>query len=70
MTSEPQPAFDKTHTYSAPINVSVSGLSLDVSQPGARLGLSFTDNDHNLQVLLPVEMEIEWGADAHAHNHH
>jgi DUF1680 family protein len=64
-----EPEYDKTQQYSLPINVSLSGLSLDVSQPGARLGLTFADNDHNMQVVLPIHVEIEWKAEAHGHKH-
>ena len=63
------PAYDKTHTYSSLVNVSLSGLALDVSKPGARLGLTFEGNDHNMQVLLPIHVEIEWEAAAHGHGH-
>jgi len=64
-----QPEYDKTHAYSPPINVSLSGLSLDVSQPGARLGIQFMDNDHNMQLILPIDVEIAW-KEADGHHHH
>ena len=35
------------------VNVSLSGLALDVSRPGARLGLTFADNGRNMQARLP-----------------
>ena len=48
--------------------MSLSGLHLDVLRPGARLGLHFEDNDHNMQVLLPIEVKLTW-ADEHRHVH-
>ena len=63
-----EPKFDVTHKYSAPVNVSLSGLHLDVLRPGARLGLHFEDNDHNMQVLLPIEVKLTW-ANEHRHVH-
>ena len=54
-----QPQYDKTHNYSAPVNVSLSGLHLDVGK-GSRLGLRFEDNDRNMQVLLPIQVRLTW----------
>lgn len=62
------PDYDKTHAY-APVNISLCGLNIDVSQPGARLGLHFEDNDHNLQVLLPIQVKLTWAVDEHGHRH-
>ena len=56
-------SYDKCHTiacYSKPLNVSVSGLSIDTRAPGA-LALHFENNDHNIQVLLPIEIKLGWG---------
>ena len=63
------PTWAPNHTYSAPVNVSLRGLHLEVSKPGARLGLSFVNNAHNMQVLLPIKVEIGWAADGHGHGH-
>lgn len=54
-----KPEYDKTHNYSAPVNVSLSGLHLGVGK-GSRLGLRFEDNDRNMQVLLPIEVKLTW----------
>lgn len=69
-TSAPllSPEYDKTHAYK-PIDVSVSDLHLDVSQPGARLGFHFVDNNHNVQILLPITVKLVWAADGHGHVH-
>ena len=64
------PEYDKTHKYSVPINVSVHGLHLDVSAPGARLGLHFDDGGHNMQVLLPITVRLSWDADSHRGHAH
>ena len=56
------PSYDHCHTvqcYSKPLNVSVSGLSIDTHAPGA-LALHFENNDHNIQVLLPIEIKLGW----------
>ena len=69
-TSAPllSPQYDKTHAYKQ-VEVSVSNLHLDVSQPGARLGLHFADNGHNVQVILPIVVNLVWAADEHGHGH-
>ena len=61
-TSPPrlQPKYDITHEYSKPVAVSLHGLSLDVSRPGSRLALHFTNSNHNMQVLLPIELHLQW----------
>ena len=61
------PEYDKTHSYKQ-VDVSVSDVHLDVSRPGARLGLHF-DNAHNVQVLLPITVNLVWAADEHRHEH-
>jgi hypothetical protein len=55
-----EPSWDKCHEcYSAPINISVTGLGLQVEQGGA-LAFMFDNGDHNMQLLLPIDVAIGW----------
>jgi hypothetical protein len=62
-----RPEFDKVHNYSAPVPVNLSALEIDIMAPG-RLGLRFEGNDHNMQILLPIELHLTWGKQ-HSHQH-
>eukprot|EP00937_MAST-01D_sp_MAST-1D-sp2_P005631 g5631.t1 len=52
--------------YSAPVVVTLGGLSLPASAAGdSRLELEFANNDRNLQVLVPITVNVSCsGADA------
>jgi hypothetical protein len=53
-------SFDACNTcYCGPIAVTVPGLNLDVSTP-TTFGLRFTDNQRNVQVLLPLNLTLTW----------
>ena len=55
-----EPSWDKCHEcYSPPVNVSLTGLNLPAEQ-GAALAFKFDNGDHNLQLLLPITVEIGW----------
>ena len=56
------PSYDKCHDcYSDPVHVKVDGLSLKV-QPAdsVSLGFRFDNGDHNLQILLPLNLTLTW----------
>ena len=54
------PSWDKCHEcYSDPVNVSVTGLDLRADKGGA-LAFKFDNGDHNMQLLLPIDVAIGW----------
>jgi hypothetical protein len=45
--------------YSDPVNVTLSGLDLSVAEGGA-FAVLFDNGDHNMQILLPLTVQVGW----------
>ena len=54
------PAFDTCPNCYGKLPIAVSGLDIDVSHLSV-LGFEFVNNDHNVQLDLPIRIGIEWG---------
>ena len=56
------PSYDKCRTcYSNPTEVDISGLSI-AAEEGASLAFRFDNGAHNMQVLLPIQLTLEWAS--------
>ena len=53
------PAYDKCPNCYGKLRIAVSGLNIDVSVSPV-LGFEFVNNDHNVQLDLPIRIGIEW----------
>eukprot|EP01050_Picozoa_sp_SAG11_P015862 SAG11_NODE_2101_length_3821_cov_1.700699_1_plen_127_part_00 len=53
------PAFDKCSNCYGKLPIAVSGLNIDISASTV-LGFEFINNDHNVQLDLPIRIGIEW----------
>ena len=54
------PSWDKCHEcYSDPIKVSVAGLNLSTAEGGS-FAFKFDNGDHNMQLLLPIDVRVGW----------
>ena len=57
-----EPSYSKCkECYSDPVKVSVTGLDFS-AQAGGALAFRFDNGDHNMQVLLPVDVTVGWAA--------
>jgi hypothetical protein len=45
--------------YSAPVQVSVRGLSIDASK-GVQVAIRFTNHDRDADLMLPLNMSLQW----------
>ena len=57
-----EPSYDANHTNYSTLAVRLDGLDLSVAPATAtpRLALRFDNGDHNMQLLLPVDIELGW----------
>jgi len=56
------------HCYNSSGTIALKNLDLQVGKPGARLALHFADGGHNLQLQLPIEVELTWKQSGEHHH--
>jgi len=44
--------------YSSPVSVQASGLAIEVSKEDQRIEIDFANNDRNIQLLLPLQIDV------------